>query len=169
MKKFVVSFVLLVVVVVGVLGAALHKLQQWGIEPMNLSEESRFDVTRGTTLYSLAKELQIKGWIEDARWLRWYARITNQGHLIQAGEYLVVPGTSPQSLITKIQVGEVLQHTVTLVNGHTFDQFKQVLYANPELKKISWNEEEEKTIVQMRAALGNRWAKIARALPGRSP
>jgi hypothetical protein len=39
---------------------------------------------------------------------------------------------------------------------------------NPDLKKVAWTEKEEILIVQMRANLGNRWAKIARALPGRS-
>ena len=41
-------------------------------------------------------------------------------------------------------------------------------HLNPDLKKVPWDEEEEKLIVRMRAELGNRWAKIARALPGRS-
>jgi myb proto-oncogene protein len=36
------------------------------------------------------------------------------------------------------------------------------------VKKGAWTEKEEILIVQMRANLGNRWAKIARALPGRS-
>ena len=41
-------------------------------------------------------------------------------------------------------------------------------HLNPELKKTNWSEEEEKLIVRVRAELGNRWAKIARMLPGRS-
>ena len=41
-------------------------------------------------------------------------------------------------------------------------------HLNPELKKVAWSEEEEQLIVRVRAELGNRWAKIARMLPGRS-
>jgi hypothetical protein len=41
-------------------------------------------------------------------------------------------------------------------------------HLNPDVKKGAWTEKEEILIVQMRANLGNRWAKIARALPGRS-
>ncbi len=144
MKKFMVGCLVIFLLAIGGLIGASYSLQQWAQIPMQLNVETRFDISRGTTLYSLAKDLESKGWIADARWLRWYARISDQGHLIQAGEYLLMPGLSPQGLIEKIQTGDVLQHTVTLVNGHTFEQFKQVLYANLELKKITeqWSDEE---------------------------
>ena len=41
-------------------------------------------------------------------------------------------------------------------------------HLNPELKKVAWSEEEEQLIVRVRAECGNRWARIARMLPGRS-
>ena len=41
-------------------------------------------------------------------------------------------------------------------------------HLNPDLMKKTWTEDEEKLIIEQRAKLGNRWAKIARMLPGRS-
>jgi transcriptional activator Myb len=41
-------------------------------------------------------------------------------------------------------------------------------HLNPDLNKRAWTEDEEKLIVEQRAKLGNRWARIARMLPGRS-
>ena len=41
-------------------------------------------------------------------------------------------------------------------------------HLNPDLNERAWTADEEKLIVAQRAKLGNRWAKIARMLPGRS-
>ena len=41
-------------------------------------------------------------------------------------------------------------------------------HLNPDLTKKAWTKEEEDVIIEIRAKLGNRWAKIARMLPGRS-
>ena len=41
-------------------------------------------------------------------------------------------------------------------------------HLNPDLTKKAWTKEEENVIIEVRAKLGNRWAKIARMLPGRS-
>ena len=41
-------------------------------------------------------------------------------------------------------------------------------HLNPDLTKKQWTQEEETLIIEQRAKLGNRWAKIARMLPGRS-
>ncbi|KAK4271709.1 hypothetical protein QN277_020361 [Acacia crassicarpa] len=41
-------------------------------------------------------------------------------------------------------------------------------HLRPDIKKDSWSEEEERILVETHAKVGNRWAEIAKSIPGRT-
>ena len=114
---------------------AIGWLNQWAQTPMVLQQDQVLEVPTGSSLYRLSIELEQLGLIEQGRYLRWYIKLNKLGHFIQAGEYEVPMGTTPAQLVAKIQKGDVVSYSVTLINGHTFKEFLSALQSDPVLVK----------------------------------
>lgn len=63
----------------------------------------------------------------DPRLLYAWLRLSGKDRRIKAGNYDIPPGTTPVDLLRKLVRGEETLRAVTLVEGWTFRQFRQVL------------------------------------------
>ncbi len=68
-----------------------------------------------------------------AIYLEAYARLNGLASRLKAGEYALVPGLTPRSLLDRIVAGRVIQYPLTIVEGWNFRQLRQALVAHPKL------------------------------------
>nr|WP_284449946.1 endolytic transglycosylase MltG [Pseudomonas protegens] len=117
------------------LGASAWKLHSALEQPLNLTQEQLLDVPAGSTPTGTFNRLQADGVIQDAFWLRLYWRFNLPGQPLHSGEYRMTPGMTAEGLIGLWQRGEVVQYSLTLVEGWTFRQVRSALAKSDKLQQ----------------------------------
>ena len=106
-------------------------------QSLNLTQEKLLDVPTGSSPTGVLNRLQADGVIKDAFWLRLYWRFNLQGQSLHSGEYRMAPGMNAESLLDLWQKGEVVQYSVTLVEGWTFRQVRAALARQVKLEQTA--------------------------------
>ncbi len=118
-----------------VLGAAFWQQNEALHQPLNVTQEQLLDVPAGSTPTGVLNRLEADGVVKDAFWLRLYWRFNLSGQSLHSGEYRMTPGMDAQSLLTLWQRGEVVQYSLTLVEGWNFRQVRAALAKQPKLEQ----------------------------------
>jgi UPF0755 protein len=121
------------------LGASAWKIHSALQQPLNITQEELLDVPNGTTPTGTLKRLEADGLIKDAFWLRVYWRFNLAGQPLHSGEYRMVPGMTMEGLIGVWKRGEVVQYSVTLVEGWNFRQVRAALAKDEKLQQTLAN------------------------------
>jgi UPF0755 protein len=127
----------LVSAVIGVLVTVafmLGQYQDFRKAPLNIAEPGLvYEIAPGTSLKQLAYDLQRRGITGHPHYLVWLGRELDLAHRLQAGEYQITSGMTPESLLRKLAGGEVIQHAITLIEGQTFKEMLAVIAASGEI------------------------------------
>lgn len=100
--------------------AALH-------QPLKLTDEYLVDVPAGATPGGVLNRLEVDGVLDQAFWLRLYWRFNLRNQPLHSGEYRLVPGATASDMLDLWRRGEVLQYSLTLVEGWNFRQVRAAL------------------------------------------
>jgi UPF0755 protein len=90
-----------------------------------------FDVAPRISIENLAQHLYQQNVLQDPKKFIQLAQLRNADKHIQAGEYSIPSGITPQDLLTKFIRGDIFLHRFTIIEGWTFKQVMQSLSNNP--------------------------------------
>jgi len=131
------SFALIAALLVAMLalGLGAWKLHAVLEQPLQLSEAQTLEVKPGDTPSGLFQRLEREGLLSDSFWLRLHWRLNLPDQTLHSGEYQLRPEMSAGELIGLWQRGEVVQYTLTIVEGWNFRQVRSALAATPTIKQ----------------------------------
>ena len=123
----------LIIVAGFAVGWLVIDLRQFIHSPMNVPHDDVLVVQSGSTIKSVAALLRERSYVDRPVYFSWYARWDGRAAKIQAGEYRLSPGLTPAQLLDKLVNGEVVQYSLTVVEGWTFAQMVAAVAAQDKL------------------------------------
>lgn len=117
------------------LGLVAWKLYAALEQPLQLGEAQTLEVATGDTPSGLFQRMEREGTLSDSFWLRLYWRLNLSGQTLHSGEYQLRPEMTARDMIGLWQRGEVVQHTLTIVEGWNFRQVRAALEVLPTIQQ----------------------------------
>jgi cell division protein YceG involved in septum cleavage len=98
--------------------------------PQKINGEVVFQINKGDSLHTISEKLAKKGLVSDARFFFWYAKIYKIYPKIKAGEYMVDHDVNFADMADVLQSGKFYWRKVTIPEGLTTVQIKEILQKN---------------------------------------
>lgn len=117
------------------LGFSAWKVHSALEQPLHLTGERLLDVPTGTTPNRMFYRMQQDGVIRDAFWLRLYWRFNMPSVALHTGEYRMTPGMNVRDLFEAWRRGDVVQYSLTLVEGWNFRQVRSALAKHEKIRQ----------------------------------
>lgn len=92
-----------------------------------------YEIRPGQSLAGVTRDLAERRILERPAFLIWEARMSGKASLIQAGEYQLSPGLTAGGLLSKFVSGDVIQRSLTIVEGWTFAELLDAVRESPYL------------------------------------
>jgi UPF0755 protein len=125
------ALLLLAALVAG--GAAWWAWQELD-RPGPAAEAVVVEVPSGASLARIALRLEEAGVVRHARLLEWYGRGSGLAGQVRAGEFRFPAGSTTREVLERLVSGEVVLHSITVVEGWTFRQMRAALAAHPAVR-----------------------------------
>ena len=110
-------------------------LQSYLTTPLNISSDGQLlIVARGNSLRGVAGRLADQGVLRAPGVFSGYGRLSGLAGRIQAGEYELHVGDTPDMLLTMLVDGRVKLHSITIVEGWTVAELLKTLAAHPAIQ-----------------------------------
>ncbi|MGY4535348.1 UPF0755 protein [Pseudomonas sp. TE3786] len=108
-------------------------------QPLNVPDGYVMEVPAGATPGGVLNRLESEGVLHGAFWLRLYWRFNLSGQALHSGEYQLNPGATAQDMLVLWQRGDVVQYSLTLVEGWNFRQVRAALAKQLKLEQTITN------------------------------
>lgn len=98
-----------------------------GLQPVQSGADS-FVIEPGSGVNQITARLVEEDVLAEPYTFRLWAYANGYTRRLHAGEYFIPPDATVEVLLERFATGDVIQRTVTLIEGWTFAQFRQALY-----------------------------------------
>jgi len=141
MIKNSVKFILVIFIII--LISLYFDYQKFLNTPLNINASFIFTIDSGSSFKDLNKKIESYHILNKPYYFEFYARHTGYAKKIQSGEYQLSPGLTPTEIINMFVSGNVVQYSITLVEGWTYSDIFAEIYSNKILvKKLKYSSQE---------------------------
>lgn len=134
-RPLLLTTLLLSAVVVAAAFLVQFKTREWLNQPLSLPASGHlFEVRPGDSLLAVGRRLQQQELLSHAWLLAAVAQWRGVADRIQAGEYQLDAGSTPERLLEKLLHGEVVIYRITFIEGWSFRQAMDALQRQPKLE-----------------------------------
>ena len=133
-----------------IVGWFWQSLNTFSHTPIKLEQPSvEFTIPLGSSLSQIAYQLEKQLIINDASKFRWMIKLDGNDKAVQAGEYELTQGMTPQDLLALFVSGKVKQYSFTIVEGWSFKQLMIALSSSEQLKHTLQGQHSEAIMAEL--------------------
>jgi len=124
MKRIFILFILLIML-------PISGLVYYAFQPLSLQiTPIEFDLKQGGSLKSAARDMRLAGLLEQEWQFVILARLLGKSQQLKAGNFVLKQDVTPLRLLEIITKGEFSHRKISVIEGWTFKQFRNVLDSN---------------------------------------